>query len=79
MKNKIIITVIMILVVVSLGFNLYFLVWQNVEQKIMQKGAASVLKLILDQVKQTGQIQIEDLILVPKTESPAAQPAETEK
>ncbi len=79
MKNKIIITIIMILAVASIGFNVYFLVWKNVEQKIMQKGAASVVKIIVDQVKQSGEIQIEDLVLVPKTESQTEQPATTGK
>ena len=73
MKKKIIIIAVIVLIVVSLGFNVYILLWKNTEQRILQKGANIIVNQIINQINQTGEVQIGDMILIQKKELPTGQ------
>jgi len=62
-----IITIVSLAVLTSLAGNLYFTVWKQVEQKIMQKGFNLAITQIVQAIKMTGEVQIsEDITLIQK-------------
>lgn len=56
-----------VIVLVSVGGNLYSYGYKQLEANLMQKGFNIAVGQIANTVKQTGQVQLsQDLILVPK-------------
>jgi len=74
MNKKIIVIAVGILLVASLGFNLYLGVWKSIEKNLMNKGANAILGQILNQIKNTGQVKIGDTILIPQIQFQAEKP-----
>ena len=74
MKNKIIKIVVIVLIAISVGFNVYALCWKKIENNIMKKGANQVLGAIMNQIDQTGQVKINNTVLVPQVQFQIEQP-----
>lgn len=59
MKRKDVITVLIITILsISVAFNLYALLWKDIERKIHQQAANNVLIAIERQALQTGEVTI---------------------
>ena len=71
MYRKVIVIAVLILLVLSVGFNLYSLSWKPMTLKYQQIGAGNVLAAIKAEIQQKGEVTIYDndkpLVLVLKT------------
>ena len=71
MKTKTIAIIIgAIIIIGSIGLNLYWIGWKQIEMKIYERGATNVIQNILSQLKTNNQVIINladgQVILVPK-------------
>ena len=63
----IIITIIGIIILGSIGLNLYYFVWKNIENNLMIKGFNIAIAQIVQSIQKTGEVKIsQDLILIKK-------------
>ena len=68
--NKIIKTILVVLVAIailaSIGGNIYYFGYKQLEANLMQKGFNIAIGQIINSVEQTGQVQLSDTIILIK-------------
>lgn len=61
-----------VIIILSICFNVYFIGWKRMERKFYSAGVNNTISLILSQIQQTGQVIINtekgQVILVPRVE-----------